>query len=349
MFAITFLPFRELSYDGEDICIIEINFSSVQADYLPKMIDIGENIVGALAGHAHTRADHPAIEAGEKIISYRKLNLEVTKFAANLQNAGIGKGDVVGVQMPDTASHLVLICALARIGAVLFSVQPGQSEDEIAKKLQQIQAVAFVGWSNQSSLPGAINLRIDDIHQATDNMFEAVDVGGADPVVIIESSGTTGDPKTFVRSHGDMLALIDRYAIAQHWQPSDRFFSLTPFSFNIFRNIFIGMLQQGATTIVYKSRGKTRPEKFINFVASQKISYLKLTPMHMIPMLDYVTEKRPLYPDLRAMVVGSAPTSSDQRQLAHERLTPKICEQFATNETGLLAYAEPAGPTGISR
>lgn len=49
-----------------------------------------------------------------------------------------------------------------------------------------------------------------------------------------------------------------------------------------------------------------------------------------------------MFPDVRAMVVGSAPTTLEERQLARRKLTNNFYEQLGTNEAGLLVMATPA-------
>jgi len=111
-----------------------------------------------------------------------------------------------------------------------------------------------------------------------------------------------------------------------------------------------GMLQIGATVVINRSRSQ---DELAALVLGKRISYLYLTPSHLVPLLDYAADKAPLFPGLRMMVVASAPTTHAQRLLARERLCPNFFEALGTNEAGLLTFASPADqdayPSAVGR
>ena len=80
------------------------------------------NITDILTEHAARRPDHPAIEDGGRIVTYAELDRLVDAAAAHLRAAGLVAGDVAGVMLPDSAEHLVLLLALARLGAVMVAI-----------------------------------------------------------------------------------------------------------------------------------------------------------------------------------------------------------------------------------
>ncbi|MBT6857511.1 MAG: long-chain fatty acid--CoA ligase, partial [Rhodospirillaceae bacterium] len=76
-------------------------------------------------------------------------------------------------------------------------------------------------------------------------------------------------------------------------------------------------------------------------VQDGRITYLKLTPAHLGPLLDHAAGKGLLFPDLRLLSVTTAPVTAEQRGLARERLCANTVELFGTNETGVLMRASP--------
>ncbi len=297
------------------------------------------NIADILAERARGRADHPAIEDGARTVTYAELEAQVSESAANLQAVGIVAGDIVAVMLPDSADHLVVLCALARAGAVILSLNGASSPDELARSLTSMPVKAAITGVPVLPVADLRRLAVQEIRRPAPAPFVPPGVGGDDPVMLIQSSGTTGAPKSFVRSHADIGAWIGRYARAQGWNPADRCLSLTAMSFNVGRNISIGMLHVGATVVVNHARSL---DELADAVREKRITYLKLTPSHLGPLIDYAAGKGLLFPGLRAMVVGSAPVTHQQRLLARERLTPNLMEQLGANEAGLLAFATPA-------
>ncbi len=300
----------------------------------PKM-----NIADCLSEHARNRGDHPAIEDGDRIIDYRTLDAMVDETAANLSAEDLSPGDVVAVMLPDSADHLILLCALARAGTVMLSLSPAHAREEAARALAAGAAKVVIVDAPAPTFAGVTPILLSRVRRSSDGAFERPDIGDTDPVMLIQSSGTTGAPKSFLRGHQAAVAWMDRYARTQSWSSADRCLCLTNMSFNVGRNIALGMLRLGATVVI--NRAATH-DALVRCVRDQRISYLKLTPSHVVPLLDFAAGKETLFPELRAMVVGSAPTTHEQRLLARQRLTPNFCEQLGSNEAGLLAYATPA-------
>ncbi|MCZ6588201.1 MAG: class I adenylate-forming enzyme family protein [Alphaproteobacteria bacterium] len=297
------------------------------------------NITDILTEHARIRSSHPAIEDGERVVTYGELDSLVDAAATNLHVAGVGTGDIVAVLLDDSADHLIILYALARAGAVIFSLNSNASKAELESSLASATVKAVI--TPGPRLPGAdlVWLRAEDICRPAQNTFDGQSAGGGDPVMLVQSSGTTGAPKSFVRSHADFVQWIERHARHQGWTAAERSVALTHMSFNVGRNVSLGMLRLGATVVINHTRS---PEELATLVRDKRISYLQLAPSHMIPLLDHAADKAPLFPGLRAMCVGHAPTTHEQRLLARERLNLNCFEQFGANEAGLLSLALPA-------
>lgn len=297
------------------------------------------NIADILVEHARARPAHPAIEDGKLTVAYAELGTRVDQAAANLQAAGIGPGDIVVVMLPDSADHLVILCALARAGAVMFSLDASMPPAEFERRLAGVPAKAVVAGARAPRGGAPLRLAVAQLCRRAAQPFAAVDAGDDDPLMLIQSSGTTGAPKSFLRSHAEMRVWIGRYARNQGWTPEERCLSLTQMSFNVGRNVSLGMLHLGATVVVNRARTL---DELVTTVRGRRITYLKLTPAHLRPLLHHAGDREPLFPGLRAMVVGSAPTTHEQRVMARKRLTPNLVEQLGVNEAGLLAVAMPA-------
>ena len=297
------------------------------------------NITDILTEHAVNRPEHPAIEDGGRIISYGELDDLVSTTAANLMARDIGAGDIVAVMLPDSADHLVLLCALARAGAVIFSLNPKLPRREIGAALKDLSVKVIVATSKTKPFAGRKILSLDDLRQTPTKEFGRSAKGGDLPLMLNQSSGTTGAPKSFLHSHAEVQDWMARNIEVQGWSREERFLCLSAMCFSDCRNISLCILRLGATVVIQRCRTM---DELAAFVRGKHISYLKLTPSHMASMLKYAAGKEILFPDLRAMVAASAPVTHLQRLAARERLTPNFCEQLGSNETGPLVFGNPA-------
>lgn len=300
------------------------------------------NIADILAEHARSRPDHPAIEDGDRVVTYGDLAGRVADAAANLQAAGIRAGDRIGIMLDDSAEHLITLYALLKAGAVMVSIGLDLPQEEKDRTVSGLGVKAVITAAGAAPVAGLPLLSVGEIcRQRTDGAaaFAAPDLDDDHPAMIIQSSGTTGTPKSFLRSHANMKVSIRRFAQYEGWTADDRYVAIMHMSFLVGRNTCLGMLYLGATAVVHRAPSV---EALVMDMRDKRITVAVLTPAHLQPLLDYAEGKPLLFPGLRVMAVGTAPTTQEQRRRARERLTPNVLEWFGINEAGLLAIAHPA-------
>lgn len=279
-----------------------------------------------------------AIEDGERLITRLELMEMSQVVASNLQQHGVYQGTTIGIKMGDSFQHLVLLVALIRCAAVISSISKSYSLEALKSELAS-ESISLVVLDEGLSGPEEISwININDLFELPTSPLIIPDYDSQSPLFVGKSSGTTGEPKRFLRTSREFLLWIERYANTQEWQPSDRCLSLTNMLFNIGRSISLGMLYVGATVVINRAK---EAEDVISLVNNASITYLKLAPVHLHALLALSGPQSPLMPGLRMAVVGSAPTSHATRLQARGKVTPNLCEQLGSNEAGLIAFARP--------
>lgn len=84
-----------------------------------------------LADHAAKRPDVPALVIGGNPITYAELDRRVGRLAAGLAQLGLGKDDIVAVQLPNVPEFVISYLALASIGAVMQTVHMPYREGDL--------------------------------------------------------------------------------------------------------------------------------------------------------------------------------------------------------------------------
>jgi acyl-CoA synthetase (AMP-forming)/AMP-acid ligase II len=193
----------------------------------------------------------PFVIADGHTLSYADLDRRSARLAAALLSEGIGKGDHVGILMPNSVDWAIAWFATTRIGAVAVPINTFYKASELAWTIRHADLRAILAWSSfrdhdfvarlqdalpglsAQRLPGRITLReapylrtvaiwggtdrewatpvVDDATPATqmiDTEF-LVDVEScvtpADDVTIIYTSGSSGEPKAPVHTHGTLI------------------------------------------------------------------------------------------------------------------------------------------------
>ena len=65
-------------------------------------------------------------------LSYRELDQRVDRIARGLASMGVGKGDVVTFQLPNSWEFIAIALACARLGAAANPVMPGKTVSRLA-------------------------------------------------------------------------------------------------------------------------------------------------------------------------------------------------------------------------
>ncbi len=102
-------------------------------------------------------------EPGDKrVITYRQLLRDVSRFANGLTKLGIKSKDRVIIYMPMTPEAVIAMLACARIGAVHSVIFGGFSAESIKDRLEDSEAVAVItcdgGWRRGNTIPLKANV-----------------------------------------------------------------------------------------------------------------------------------------------------------------------------------------------
>ncbi len=86
----------------------------------------------------------PAIEFLGTTISYRELDRFSNRMANLLREQGVGKGDVVGIHMPNTPQYLITLVAASKLGAAATGVSPLLTSSEMLHQVTDAQVKVLV-------------------------------------------------------------------------------------------------------------------------------------------------------------------------------------------------------------
>jgi acyl-CoA synthetase (AMP-forming)/AMP-acid ligase II len=228
-----------------------------------------------LAARVRERPDGDALRQGERHLTWSALGRLVGALEHGLGRLGIAKGDVVAVQLPNTIEFVVAYLAIAARGAVMqtlhmpyrgaeletllghsravAAIVPAEAKDYAAARvvlglqpqLPALKHVVAVG----APPPGAVAL--DALMAgAGEADLRPVTLSGADPFLLLYTSGTTSAPKGVPHAYRTFLCNARLSAAELSVGPGDVLLSAAPFT-HLYGLFTVNMaLATGATCLL---------------------------------------------------------------------------------------------------
>jgi non-ribosomal peptide synthetase component E (peptide arylation enzyme) len=215
-----------------------------------------DTITKWLARHAAERPEAPALVHAGTTIRWRDLAGNVSRVAGALHRAGVARGAMVAVQLPNIAEFVIAYFALCRLGAAMTTLHMPYRAAEIESQLAHSRAAAAIVLGEvkdfrpaeavlamRPRLP-ALKLVVahgaapegcfalgDMIERSPPLEEDAVEPPvAADPFLLLYTSGTTAAPKAVPHNYHTLLSNA-RLGVPEHKiAASDRILSAAPFT-----------------------------------------------------------------------------------------------------------------------
>lgn len=188
-----------------------------------------DTLPGWLSSHSKTRPDAPALIAGQ-VISWRELEERVLRFAEGLRRAGVARGEVVAVQLPNTPEFVIAFLAICRLGAVLSTLHMPYRGAEIATLMRHSRAKLGICLPPSRDLFNGAGRTFAEIDCDEPLSKDVPGPVAADPFLLLYTSGTTAAPKGVPHNYHTMLSNA-RLGVPEHrLGASDRILSAAPFT-----------------------------------------------------------------------------------------------------------------------
>ncbi|MBH68284.1 MAG: acetate--CoA ligase [Rhodospirillaceae bacterium] len=252
----------------------------------------------------------------DKKISYRELHTEVCKFSNGLKSLGVKKGDRVTIYMPMIVEAATAMLACARIGAIHSVVFGGFSPDALAGRIQDCDSSLIItadeGIRGGKPIPLKANTdaalescpmcktvvvvrrtgastswkdgRDHWYHELVESQSEHCEpeeMNAEDPLFILYTSGSTGQPKGVMHTSGGYIVyasmtheyVFDYKQGEVYWCTADVGW-VTGHSY-----ILYGPLANGATTLMFEGvPNYPSSSRFWNICDKHKVSIFYTAP-----------------------------------------------------------------------
>ncbi|MBV2126978.1 MAG: propionyl-CoA synthetase [Candidatus Thiodiazotropha sp. (ex Ctena orbiculata)] len=329
--------------------------------------------------------DSPVTEQ-KRTYSYSELRDTVARLAGMIASHGVGKGDRVIIYMPMIPEAAIAMLACARIGAIHSVVFGGFAAKELATRIDDCQPKMILSAScgiepsrlvaYKPLLDEAIDIARHKpttciIKQRTQlaaelqdgrdfdwegslsqaDPVDCVPVEATDPLYILYTSGTTGQPKGVVRDNGGhAAALLWSMKNIYNVEAGDVYWAASDVGWVVGHSYIVyGPLLAGCTTVIYEGKpvGTPDPGAFWRMISEYKVKVLFTAPtaFRAIKKEDPQGAYMSKYDIgcMDALFLAGERCDPDTLHWAETMLDKPVVDHWWQTETGWAIAANPMG------
>ncbi len=297
----------------------------------------------ALVAYRADRGD----EAAPLRIGYAELAAKVARAAGSLRALGVGRGDIVAVQLPNWWEFVVIALACGRIGAVVNPLMPIFREREMRFMLAFCEAKVLVvpqtfrGFDH-AAMADALKVQLPRLSHVVvvdgtgENSFERMLLQGPalevapdraaglvpdELAVLMFTSGTTGEPKGVMHCCNTLVACTN--ALARRFGLTDKDVLLCCSPLGHMTGYAAVMLQavRLASTLVLQDVWE--PKRGVAIMAAEGVTHTAASTPFLADICDAVAAGGPRPDRMRTFLCGGAPI-------------PPVLIERAARELGLM-------------
>jgi len=303
------------------------------------------NITNTIWRNCNAHPDRIAILYDGHPVSYRTLRVRVELASARLAAAGVTRGDVVMLSIRNSLAYLIVLLAVARLGAVAMPLSQYREELVAGIRIHSIVLDKDDGLRS-SNLPALryIEARILVGKPVVGERFDVPPVAqGLDeqPWLIALSSGTTGRPKRNPQTHA-RSALLASLSPRVNQDDQERVIMFRSLRIEYGISTFMRQLYRSATTVLTQS---TEPEGFYAAVQRDRPTRVVTTTGNASVLVAHaakaVPESSVTCASIRSIMVAGSFVSPALREGIEHRICSRLEVDYGSTETGSLAMSTP--------
>ncbi len=346
---------------------------------------VDKNILEGRGDQVAIYYDSPITNSKSKL-TYNELKSKVEKFSGALKRYNISKGDRVIVYMPMIPEAIIAVLAIARIGAVHSVVFGGFAAKELAVRIDDCLPKLIISASCGIE-PGKIveykpllneaiklsnhkvkkciifqreQLRVKlntDLDVSWDEAIKDVEpadivpVNGNDPLYILYTSGTTGQPKGVVRDNaGHLVSLKWSMKNVYNMDPGEVFWAASDIGWVVGHSYIIyAPLFQGCSTILFEGKPIGTPDAgtFWRIISEYKVKsfFTAPTALRAVKKEDnegkYIDKEK--LKSLETLFLAGERADPDTVLWLENKLNLPIVDHWWQTETGWPIVTNPMG------
>jgi long-chain acyl-CoA synthetase len=294
--------------------------------------------------------ERECITSNQTRLTFAQFNARVNRLVNALSDAGLKKGDVIGVLSWNSVRYLELFGAAMKGGFIISPYNARLNENEAAYLIDYSTArVVFVGEDHMAMARTLrrmglcpekyVALDVDDPDMISYETFlsessdeePGTDIDENDPIFIIYTSGTTGTPKGAVYSHKGFIGDCNTYVMMTGIQPEAKYVMIMPLFHIGGTKVMWSYFYVGGTIVILPT---FNAEDTLKVIEREKATDIHIVPTHLSAFFAVKNFEKYDLSSLQRMWYAASPMPQEHLKRGLDIWGPIFIQGYGSTETG---------------
>ncbi|MFI5624006.1 class I adenylate-forming enzyme family protein [Nocardioides sp. NPDC051685] len=281
----------------------------------------------------------------ERELTYAEVSRRSAAVAEQFAEAGIGRGDVVAIMLPNRLELLIGLFAAWRLGATATPINPVFTPNEAGYQIKDSGATLLltVAADAEYGIPVITADELSHTHATPSDPSVAPDA----LALLIYTSGSTGRPKGVMLDHANLVAMITSLVDAMGVGREDHsllvlpLFHVNALVVSCLMPLFVG----GRVTVLERFA----PTTFLDAITRHRPTYFSAVPTIYARLAEQPEDLPVDTTSVRFAACGSSPVAPELLKRIHQRFGFPIVEGYGLTEGTCASTFNPADGSGKPR
>jgi long-chain acyl-CoA synthetase len=298
--------------------------------------------------------EREAFSHSDKRLTFRQFNKRVNQLVNKLHEIGIKKGDIINILSWNCIEYAEIFGAAMKGGFIAAPLNTRLKANELSYLLEYSTAsVLFVGQHLEGlleqigPLPPQLKtcISLDDgvdgmipyseLFEGTSADEPGVDVNPDDPLVMVYTSGTTGNPKGALYTHQRKLRDAQRFFMALQLDIGSKNVLVVPLFHVAAISFLFAYFYAGASTAMMRKAGFD-PLSMMETIQDEKATEIHIVPTQLVPMLDTPDIQNYDLSSLKRIWYAASPMPTELLKKGIAQFGPIFSQAYGLSESGPL-------------